>query len=118
MTDVSHRSSKGVTVKEWRAAIAASARVWMALHGFPAPLDGPLLLEAIFYLPRPASASKRVTKPYRKPDCSKLIRAVEDALTGIAYVDDSRITFLVVRKRFAIGRAPGVEISLKQDDTE
>lgn len=49
----------------------------------------------------------------RKPDLSKLIRAAEDALTGIVYVDDARITRLVVEKRFAVDSPPRVEICVQ-----
>jgi Holliday junction resolvase RusA-like endonuclease len=108
---------KAPSLKEWRGAIAAAARVWIALNGRPAPLDCAVVAEMTFYLPRPASAPKRVTKPTKKPDLGKLARAAEDALTKIAYADDSRITTMVLRKRFAIDRPPGVEITLREDET-
>ena len=95
---------KAPSLKEWRGAIAASARVWIALNGRPAPLDCAVVLEMTFYLPRPKSAPKHVTKPCKKPDWDKLARAVGDALKGLAYVEDSRITTGLVRKRFAVGR--------------
>lgn len=41
------------------------------------------------------------TDPIGKPDLDKLARAVLDALTGIAWVDDAQVTALVVSKRFA-----------------
>ena len=105
--------TKPRALKEWRSAVASAARVWLDLNGRPAPLDGPLCLSMIFYLPRPKSASRRVILPATKPDCSKLCRAVEDALSKIAYTDDARIVDLGVRKRFAIGRPPGVDVFLR-----
>lgn len=101
---------KAPALKEWRGAIAAAARVWIAMNGHPAPLDCEALIEITFYLPKPASASKKVKKPAKKPDWDKLARAVGDALNGLAYSEDSRITTGLVRKRFAIDRPPGVEI--------
>ena len=114
---VTEGKKKGAALKEWRGAIAAAARVWIALNGRPAPADGPVVFNATFYLPRPASAPRRVTKPHKGLDLDKLSRAAFDALTGLAYTDDSRVTTMVVRKRFAIGLPPGVEIFLKEDET-
>ena len=108
---------KGPSLKEWRGAIAAAARVWISMNGHPEPLDEGVTIDVTFYLPRPASAPRRVTKPWKKPDLDKLARAVGDALKGLAYVEDSRITTAVWRKRFAVGRPPGVEILLEEDHT-
>lgn len=100
-------------LKEWRHAIAEAARAWLAAHPPRAPLDEPLAFMATFYLPRPPSTPKRIAWPMRKPDLSKLIRAAEDALTGIVYVDDARITRLLVEKRFALDAPPRVEICVR-----
>lgn len=109
---------KGPSLKEWRGAIAAAARVWIAMNDHPLPLDEPVLIEATFYLPRPASAPKRVAKPAKKPDWDKLSRAAGDALKGLAYTDDSRITTALIKKRFAIDRSPGIEITIRPDEIE
>ena len=100
-------------LKEWRSAIAEAARAWLAAHPPRAPFDEPLTFAATFYLPRPPSTPKRIAWPMRKPDLSKLIRAAEDALTGIVYVDDARITRLLVEKRFALDAPPRVEICVQ-----
>lgn len=99
--------------KSWREAIANAARAWLGENGRPAPLDEPVRLTLEFRLPRPASASKRVLYPAKKPDCSKLARAAEDALTGLIYVDDARVVDLHVTKRFASGEPPGVTITVE-----
>ena len=102
------------SLKEWRGAVAASARVWIALNGHPAPLDGPCVMTMIFYLPRPKSAPKRVLYPAVKPDADKLSRAICDALSRLAYTDDARIVDLRVSKRFAVDSPPGVEIEISE----
>lgn len=59
-----------------------------------------------FYLPRP---QKFTTKKYLgqfvphcvKPDCDKLLRAVLDALTGIAFRDDKQVTEIIAGKYYA-----------------
>jgi crossover junction endodeoxyribonuclease RusA len=100
-------------VKPWREAVAAAA--FAARNGQP-PLDGPLTLTVTFWLPQPASLSKRKAAlgPFRKPDLSKLIRSTEDALTTSgAIADDARIVRIVAEKRFVLttGHAgAGVEI--------
>ncbi|MDB5094066.1 MAG: hypothetical protein JWO85_2167 [Candidatus Eremiobacteraeota bacterium] len=99
--------------KSWRDAVAEAGRAWLATHGAPEPLDGPLVMWARFYLPRPPSAPKSVTLPFRKPDNSKLLRSIEDALSGILYVDDARFVDSHVSKRFAIGFPPRAVIEIE-----
>ncbi len=91
--------------KAWREAVADEARAWQKTYKAPL-LEGPLRFEAWFYLPRPKSAPKRILLPAKKPDLSKLLRSVEDALTGIIWHDDAQIVTARVHKRFAIHFAP------------
>ena len=87
--------------KPWQQAIVDAARE--ALNG-AAPLDEPVILTAVFYLPRPASAPKRVIYPAKKPDLDKLLRCVKDGLTRAGvYRDDSRVVEVNAQKRFAGG---------------
>lgn len=109
---------KGPALREWRTSIGAAAREWLARHGAPAPIDGPIDLTATFYLPRPKSAPKRVVFPATKPDLDKLTRAIGDALSKIAYTEDSRIVDIHVRKRFAIESPPRVEIFVREMTVE
>lgn len=99
-------------LREWRSAIAASARAWLSLNGSPAPIDGPVRLTATFYVARPKSAPKRVLVPATRPDLDKCVRAIGDALSKIAYTDDARIVDLIARKRFAVDSPPRVEIEV------
>ena len=87
-------------VKPWREAVAAAA--FAARNGQP-PMDGPLSLTVTFWLPKPASLSRRVAAlgPFRKPDIDKLVRSTFDALaTAGAIADDARVVRLVAEKRF------------------
>jgi crossover junction endodeoxyribonuclease RusA len=69
--------------------------------------SGPLLLTVVFYVPRPKghygtkgllpSAPKH---PTVRPDLTKLIRPLEDALTGICWRDDSQIVQQLAEKRY------------------
>lgn len=103
-------SSKAL--KPWRESVAHAAQVWCLQHRGFAPFDEPLVLTVTFYLPRPASTPKRVTRPAKKPDLDKLTRAVCDALSGIIYADDARVVRLVAEKRFAIDEPPRAEITI------
>lgn len=80
------------------------------------PLEGPLLLEVTFWIPRPkghygsgknADAPKAGAPfaPTVKPDLLKLTRAVEDALTGLVYRDDAQITAETLQKAYTTGQA-------------
>jgi Holliday junction resolvase RusA-like endonuclease len=75
-----------------------------------APLTSPLDVRMTFFVPRPQSAPKRVKFPVKRPDCSNFVKIVEDALTGIVWVDDSQIVRLFVEKRFDV--KPGFELSV------
>lgn len=97
---------RSASLKQWRASIAACARLWLSQNGAPPPIDGPVTVTIAFYMPRPKSAPKRVKFPATRPDADKLVRSVLDALTKLAYTDDSRIVNLHVYKRFAINTPP------------
>ena len=85
-------------VKPWRAAVAQAATI-AYLHA--EPIDGPVAVEIDFHLPRPKSLPKRVIWMVKKPDLDKLIRSTLDALSGIAYIDDNRVTRIVADKHYA-----------------
>jgi hypothetical protein len=56
------------------------------------PMTGPLVARMVFTLRKPTSAPKRRrTWPSKYPDVSKLARATEDALTGVAWKDDAQV---------------------------
>jgi Holliday junction resolvase RusA-like endonuclease len=87
-------------VKPWRAEVAAAARAL----GIREPLDGPLVACMVFTIARPKShyrtgkfahllRDSAPVAPACTPDFSKLVRATEDAMTGIVWKDDA----LVVR---------------------
>lgn len=98
--------------KAWREAVADSARAWVTEHPEHQPYDGPIAVDILFLLPRPATAPKRVQYPMRKPDLSKLIRSVEDSMSKILYTDDARIVRLVAQKQFTAG-VPRVHIVIR-----
>lgn len=93
--------------KDWRASVAQIAAMTV-----PAPLDGPLEIAFDFFLPRPkghfgSGRNGGRLKPGAptwhavRPDCTKLIRSTEDALSGICWRDDSQIAKQTASKRYA-----------------
>ena len=85
-------------VRPWREAVKHAAMT----KGFAGPLDGPLRLDLVLTLPKPASAPKRrQTWPQKKPDLSKLIRSTEDALTDAGvWHDDAQVVEVCAAKRY------------------
>jgi len=79
-------------------------------HAPPAPLKGALSFTALFYMPRPASLSKRETAPLKRPDIDNLIHKLTDQWNGVFWDDDSQIVDVIARKRFTPDGRPGVEI--------
>jgi Holliday junction resolvase RusA-like endonuclease len=93
--------------RPWKQQVAATAG---AQRGNTPTLAGPLSLDVVFYLPRPKGhyGTKGLRPsapafPTVRPDATKLLRAVEDALTGIVWRDDAQIVTQTARKRFAEG---------------
>jgi len=75
-----------------------------------APLDEPLAIEIIYYIPRPKSrASNKHKYPDRKPDIDNLDKLVVDSMEGIIFVNDSRI---VMKKSMKLYGDPRVEIKI------
>jgi len=103
--------------RDWKNAVASAARD--AYQG--ALLDGPLRLSLCFYRPRPKghfgakgmnAKGRGSIAPTMKPDCTKLIRGVEDALTGIIWRDDAQIVAQFASKDW--GEPARVEIVIEQ----
>lgn len=95
-------------VMPWRDSIVTAA---MAQYNGPL-VEAPLSLEVTFRLPRPKGhfgsgkkagelKEKAPIWHTKKPDRTKLLRALEDALTGVIWRDDTQIVSGNVIKRYA-----------------
>ena len=99
-------------LRNWRGDVrdAASAAYDGSL------LTGPLRLDMTFYLPRPKSQTKAEQSNwwhYKKPDTSKLVRAVEDALKLVLWQDDAQVAELSASKIYAgETQRPGVKVEV------
>lgn len=92
--------------RPWKQAVASAARDVM---GDAELLAGPLDLKVTFQLARPkghygTGRNADVLKPSApsyptvKPDTTKLLRAAEDALTGVVWRDDSQVVMQFAEK--------------------
>jgi crossover junction endodeoxyribonuclease RusA len=98
-------------VGPWRERVALAA--YTAVDRLIAK-PNPAYVVIEFILPRPASTPKRFTpSATKRPDRDKLERAILDALTGIAFEDDSQVVASLSIKRLAeIGESPGAHIEI------
>lgn len=108
------RESAGDGLRTWRQHVY-SAVVEVA-NGQP-PYDGPVHLDVRFYLPRPKRP--KWPRPASRPDLSKLIRALEDELTGTLLSDDARIVSVSATKEWSdVEHAPGARVRVVMLDDE
>lgn len=111
-------------VRPWRQDVR-----FAALEERPLDWDmaTPMHLELVFWFPRPASHyGTKNGLSYLKPtapveptsarlgDIDKLSRAVLDALSGVAYIDDRQVVELEARKAYLMGpdAAPYTHIAI------
>jgi crossover junction endodeoxyribonuclease RusA len=93
---------------------AADLATWRALISFAAkkagckPIDTPIIISMKFKLKRPKTVKRDY--PTVAPDLDKLVRGVNDGLTGVAFVDDSQVVHLTASKEYS--DIPGVDIEI------
>ena len=81
-------------VKPWREAVAKYAKGDL--------LEGPLVVEVEFVMPRTKAMGDKPAPPMiQRPDLDKLLRSTFDGLTGVAYKDDSQVVEIHASKRRA-----------------
>lgn len=113
------------TLRPWRSTIAFEAiRALEAFDPLGYPSRGPVRVTLGFSFPHPAGHFRTgknagLLKPSApavkatRPDIDKLVRAVLDALTGLAFADDGQVVELLAFKAF--GHA-GVAIAVDEVD--
>lgn len=87
-------------IHEWRRRVARFAVAAAEEQGWEfAWCEGGVGIDVAYYMPRARSNKRKL--PTIKPDLSNLNKAIEDALTGIVWRDDSVICESNERKVFA-----------------
>lgn len=77
-------------------------------------------IQAVFSIPKSSTkkfkelAMSGNVSPTKKPDCDNIAKIICDALNGIAWTDDSKITDLSVKKTY--GPEPCVIISISGEE--
>lgn len=101
--------------RPWKTQVAQTAGDAMNGAGL---LDGALELSVIFTVPRPKShygarglRPSAPEHPTKRPDITKLLRAVEDACTGIVWRDDAQVVHQHARKRYGEPACAEVQVS-------
>lgn len=101
--------SKTPELRAFEHNVRALALVEMDRYALSCAQEQPFEVLLVYYLARPngdftasgeLKPSARVA-PWVKPDLDKLERATLDALTGMAWDDDSRVVRVVKEKRYA-----------------
>ena len=110
-------------VDPWRDLVTGTASQQMRTQGVEL-LIGAVSVTAEFRFARPKShlTSKGALKndaplqyTVKKNDLDKVCRSTLDALTGIAFEDDSKVIHLLANKRYCrAGEEPGAAIIIKQ----
>lgn len=100
--------------RDWKNAVASAAR---ELYGGPL-LTAPLMLNIALYFPRPKGHfGKKGLRPgapksmTTRPDATKCLRAIEDALQGVLYANDSQIVSQVVTKEYGESGMVKIEVT-------
>lgn len=83
------------------------------------PFDGPVKLQAIFYMEIPKSWSKKKQEeaktqnilPTKKPDLDNMVKLVKDALNTIIWHDDKQVVVLKAAKFYSV--KPRTEIHIE-----
>ena len=95
--------------RAWKQEVTGAAL--KACGGVPLLLDGPVVLDLKFFLARPKGHFRTGRNahllrdaapgyPTTKPDTTKLLRAVEDGLTGVVWRDDSQVVYTIASKHY------------------
>lgn len=105
--------------RDWKGDVKYAAMQAMAGR---APVAHAVMLTVSFAMPRPKShyrtgrhaGSLRPDAPKwctTKPDATKLLRCVEDAMTGVVWRDDAQVCFQIVEKKY--DENPGAAIDVE-----
>ncbi len=100
-------TSDNKNLKPWRQQISDTAFIEFGAIPYAGDGQEAIAIDLRFYFQAP---KKRRMMPTVKPDLDKLIRAILDSLTGIAYRDDSQVVEVTARKFYSL--TPHVEITV------
>jgi Holliday junction resolvase RusA-like endonuclease len=95
--------SQGSALASWRSAIALAAK-----QAGAKPHNEAVDIDMVFTFVKPKTVTR--FEPSVAPDLDKLVRAVLDGLTAVAYRDDGQVTNLTATKQY--GAEPGLWVQM------
>ena len=109
------------TPKETRVAAADVRAAFVAAHPDHRLWEGPIFLRVVARYDSPAKpkwlAERRAgnTTPFvQRPDLDNIVKLVKDALSKVAWKDDSQVFQLLAHKFYCLGNEnPGTEITIE-----
>ena len=113
-TGMIYSHDPGGLKRGWMDAVAHFGAQAMKAAGLLQPFGpgDPVTMWCKFYRTKPKSV--KIAYPISKPDLDNYEYAISNALIGVCYHDDSRIVNLIVEKRWANGKRPGVEVRIER----
>jgi len=99
-------------IHAYRAAVAAAARAAGAEPTDAVPIT--LIVDLVFARPKShyrKSGLKPDAPKLPRPDCSNVLKGIEDALNGVAWVDDTQIGKEIIEKSFGTEGRTTIRIS-------
>jgi Holliday junction resolvase RusA-like endonuclease len=101
-------TSDNPSLSKWEAVVRNEAQRIAELAGHRL-FQAAVTISVVFHMPRPKSVNPRVRPfPQVKPDLSKLVRGLEDPLTGILFTDDAQVIGIGALKLYTDGPAKAV----------
>jgi crossover junction endodeoxyribonuclease RusA len=111
-------TSDNTKLKPWRQEVACTAAYELGkISQSRVERPAAVIIEVDFYFERPKSTKRGVSKT-TKPDIDKLLRALLDSLTGIAFDDDAQVTKCVVTKQFGTPARAEIKVRAEQRASE
>ncbi len=112
-TVTTHQNQK--ELKAWRNRVATEAQHVLESSAWGCDNDSSYGVEVKFVLSRPSSIPvHRRLRPIVKPDIDKLIRAINDALTGIIFPDDCQVVHISCTKEYNDQQRSGAYITVSR----
>lgn len=96
-------------VKAYKRTVGFAALA--AMRGMGGPFTGSVLVSMVFTMKMPKKGKAPGQNHVSDPDLSNLIKAAEDGMNGIVYVDDCQISYLSASKVY--GLTPSVHITVR-----
>lgn len=104
-----------------RAYEALVQESYLAEHNGQEPLTGSVALSIKAFFPIAKNMSKKDRalvesgdlRPTKRPDCSNVLKSLEDGLNGVAWLDDKQVVDVRIEKWY--GEKPRLEVEIESN---